>query len=313
MTRDQWVSSLEWAAIAGIIVLDIAFAAATGIAVENWQKKAAALAIIIAAWPAIALLTRLTGFAKGSAVLAEIPGKALAYILVASILEYFLATSGAPFHDGLLGSADRALGFDWPTVCVWIQAHPRLHDGLAFAYFSLAIESCAVLLLLCLFYPARARRFTTALIVSSLFTLPLLWVFPVGGPFVAFHDMNLPQGCFSDAYVGTQHYLKMRAHAFLAIDTETLSGIVTFPSYHATAAALLTYFMRRIPILFPAACLFNAAMIAATPVIGGHYLIDVIAGLVVAAATIYVIERVEAGRPAPRLALWRKRAEEGRA
>jgi membrane-associated phospholipid phosphatase len=307
MGRDHWTTSLEWAVIATILALVLAFAAATGIPVVNWQQRALAIGIVVSAWPAIALLSHATGLAKGTAFLAEIPGKALAYIGIASVLEYYLATSSAPLNDALLIRVDRALGFEWISLCNWAAAHPQIRSAMTFAYFSLQNETLLVLLVISVFYPARARRFTTALIVSSLFTIPLLWVFPVGGPFVAIK--GLPQFCMSDAYVGSQHYMLLRTHGFAAIDAGNLSGIVAFPSYHATSAVLLTYFLRRIPVVYPAAIAFNALMIAATPVIGGHYIIDVVAGIVVAAATIWVLQSIGGGQFAERAPLWRTPAE----
>jgi membrane-associated phospholipid phosphatase len=307
MTSERWLSAGEWAVIVAMLAMDIAFAWATGIPVIHWQKQAAALAIVIAGWPAIALLSHVTGLAKGATFVAEIPGKTLTYILVASVLEYYLATSPLPLHDHLLNGIDRALGFDWIAMCNWVAPHTAIHAALSFAYFNLSNEAGLVLLAIVLFYPRRARRFTTALILSSVLTIPFLWMFPVSGPFIAL--TGLPDYCISDAVIAPHHYMMMRTHGFDAVDIETLSGIVAFPSYHATGALLLTYLLRGIPIVFPAAVAFNALMIAATPLIGGHYLTDVIAGFAVAAATIYLLQRLESRDASERAPLWPTPAE----
>jgi membrane-associated phospholipid phosphatase len=305
MSRDYWISAIEWIIIAGIVAIDVGFARATGIGVDSVWPHAEVLALIILIWPAAVLLTRLTGFAEDGAFLAEIPGKFFTYITVASVLEYYLATSPAPLNDALLIDSDRALGFSWPAACRWLAGHDTLREVLAYPYFSLANECVVVMVVIGLFYPRRARRFSTALILSSMLTIPLLWFFPVGGPFTAFRDSGLPRSCFGIAYDGTRHYLAMRAHAFPAIPLDNIEGIVAFPSYHAACAVLLTYFLRGVPILFPAAILFNLMMLLATPLIGGHYLTDVLAGFAVAAATIYGIERLESGVVGVRLPLWR--------
>jgi membrane-associated phospholipid phosphatase len=307
MSRDYWVSAIEWIVIAGIVAIDVGMAHATGIGVDAngaWTYGET-VALLILIWPATLLLTHVTGFAKDAAFLSEIPGKFFAYIAVASVLEYYLATSPAPLNDGLLIDSDHALGFDWPAACRWLAAHPAVHPFLAYPYFSLATECGVVVAVIGIFYPRRARRFVTALILSSILTIPLLWFFPVGGPFATFHDIGLPRSCFSYAYIGTRDYLAMRTHAYPAIPVAKMTGIVAFPSYHATCAVLLTYFLRGVPVLFPIAVAFNLMMLLATPFIGGHYLTDVVAGLAVAAATIYGIERIEAGFPAERVPLWR--------
>lgn len=297
---------VEWAVVAAIILLDIAFAKATGVPIIHWHKRALGIAIVATAWPASALLIRFTGLAKGAEALAEIVPKALSYIAVASVLEYYLAATSAPLHDDLLIRTDRALGFDWLAVCNWTVAHPQLRTVLSTVYFSMQRETIGVLLVIAIFYPARARRFTTALIISSLFTIPLLRIFPVAGAFVGFKEM--PAGCVTDVALAAQAYMDLRTHAMSGIDVATLTGIVSFPSYHATTAVLLAYFLRRIRVVFPAAIIFNGVMIVAALPIGGHYLTDVLAGLVVAAATIYALERIEGGQMRERLPLWGKRA-----
>jgi membrane-associated phospholipid phosphatase len=304
MKADHWISALEWGVIAVLIITDVAFAQWTGIPVTHWHRRVAAITLIVALWPVALFLTRVSGRARDAAFLAEIPGKAFAYICVATICEYYCATSPAPLHDALLIRLDSLLDFHWPAIYALADAHPQVRDALSFAYFGLAKETCLVLLVIAVFYPRRARRFTTALIVSSLLTIPFLWVFPVAGPLVAFK--NLPQSVYSDVVyrLGPEHYMAMRDHVFSAIDVSNLGGIVSFPSYHATSAVLLAYFLRGIRFVFPAAVAFNAVMLLATPLIGGHYLVDVIAGLVVAAATIGAIEWLEADQVSERVKIF---------
>jgi membrane-associated phospholipid phosphatase len=275
---------VEWAVVAAILLLDIAFAKATGVPIVDWHERALGIAIVATAWPATALLIRFTGLAQGAQSIAEIVPKALSYIAVASVLEYYLAATTAPLHDDLLIRID-----------------------LAAVYFNLQRETMGVLLVIAVFYPARARRFTTALIISSLFTIPLLRIFPVAGAFIGFKDV--PTGCVTEVAQAAQAYMDLRTHTMSSIDVATLTGIVSFPSYHATSAVLLAYFLRGIRFVFPAAIVFNGVMVVAALPIGGHYLTDVLAGLVVAAATIYAVERIEGGQMRDRLPLWRPDAE----
>jgi hypothetical protein len=295
---DRSVSVVEWSAIVALIAIDAIFAATTGIGIRRLGAYTETLAIIFALWPALALLTRATGFAKGGAFLAEAVAKALIFIYVATVLEYYLATSPAPLQDDLLIRADHALGFDWPAVFAWFAVHPAVRQVIAFAYFNLANEAMLVLLVTALFYPARARQVPTALILSSLMTVPVLWIFPVAGAFVAFDHASLPHASY------TADYLGMRAHALAQIPLDDPRGIVSFPSFHASSAVLLTYLVRGIPVLFPATLLFNGLMVLGTPVFGGHYLVDVLAGLAVAGVTIAILEGVDLGKELRRLALF---------
>ena len=55
-----------------------------------------------------------------------------------------------------------------------------------------------------------------------------------------------------------------------------------FPSFHMALAILFTWGFWRIPVARWIALALNVAMAAATPLSGGHYFVDLIAGAVVA-------------------------------
>jgi membrane-associated phospholipid phosphatase len=67
----------------------------------------------------------------------------------------------------------------------------------------------------------------------------------------------------------------------LSFDLSQLQGLISFPSYHTVLAVLLTYAHRRSRLLVPIA-LVNGIMLFSIPSYGGHYLIDIFAGAVVA-------------------------------
>ena len=61
------------------------------------------------------------------------------------------------------------------------------------------------------------------------------------------------------------------------LDLLDLGGIVTFPSFHAASAMLYAWALWPLRWMRPIALLVNGTMLAATPLNGGHYFIDVIA------------------------------------
>jgi len=121
------------------------------------------------------------------------------------------------------------------------------------------------------------------------------WIFPVAGPFVAFGHTDLPQANY------TAHYLGMRNHTLAAIPMDDIRGIISFPSFHVSSAIIMTWFLRRLRYVFSIAVLLNIGMSIGALVIGGHYLIDVIAGIGLGFVTIFVISRLEKGYPEMRL------------
>ena len=92
------------------------------------------------------------------------------------------------------------------------------------------------------------------------------------------------------------------------LDLLGLAGIVTFPSFHAASAVLFTWALWPARWFRPLIVLANGLMLAATPINGGHYFIDLIAGIAIAAGAImaarsvgYAIARRQPGvaLPAP--------------
>jgi hypothetical protein len=65
-----------------------------------------------------------------------------------------------------------------------------------------------------------------------------------------------------------------------------LQGMVSMPSFHTTLAILFIYALRRMPYLLLVSVPLNGTMILSTPTQGGHYLVDVLAGLLLSALTI---------------------------
>jgi membrane-associated phospholipid phosphatase len=75
----------------------------------------------------------------------------------------------------------------------------------------------------------------------------------------------------------------LRDGSFRALVAAGSEGIITFPSLHAALAVILIVALWPIPILRWAILGVNSVMLAATPIDGSHYFIDVLAGIAVAA------------------------------
>ena len=297
---DRSVSIVEWSAIVAIIAIDAIFAANTGIGIRRGRRlyrdvchHLRALAGAGSADPGDRFREGRRVSRRGGGEVADLhlcrdrPPRILSRDLAGAVA----GRSADPRRSRRSGSIGRRCS----------PGSRRIGDVrkvIAFAYFNLANEAILVLLVTALFYPMRARQVPTALILSSLMTVPMLWVFPVAGAFVAFDHVSLPHASF------TADYLGMRAHALAQIPLDDPRGIISFPSFHASSAVLLTYLVRGIPVLYPAMLLFNGLMVLGTPVFGGHYLVDVLAGLAVAGLTIAILEGVDLGKELSRVALF---------
>ena len=79
-------------------------------------------------------------------------------------------------------------------------------------------------------------------------------------------------------------------------------GIITFPSLHAALAVIVIAALWPIAILRWVFLALNTAMLAATPIDGSHYFVDVLAGIALAALAVMAAQAIAAraaSRPAP--------------
>src|SRR5262249_46307597 len=78
---------------------------------------------------------------------------------------------------------------------------------------------------------------------------------------------------------------QVRGHATVMLDPEQMPGLVSFPSFHTAAGLIIAACLWRTSLFWPAV-VFSALMIAATPVLGGHYFVDLLSGAAVTLAVL---------------------------
>jgi len=78
-------------------------------------------------------------------------------------------------------------------------------------------------------------------------------------------------------------------------------GIITFPSVHAALAVIVVIALWPIAVLRWVFLLLNVAMLAATPIDGSHYFVDVLAGIALALLSLLLAQSIAArvASPAP--------------
>lgn len=204
-------------------------------------------------------------------------------------IHYSALTFKRPEIDAHLLLLDRALGFDWQSLNDWFRARPMIDVVLSVAYASLVAQ-----LLIALFFLSKpnhemeTRELLNAYCLSLIVTVLLAAIWPAhamcrmaGLETSADPDILGRAACaFLPVYDG------LRDGTLTILDWSHIDGLVTFPSFHTTAAILLAWSMRNVPIARWVFLVLNILMIVATPTHGGHYLIDVLAGAVLAVASI---------------------------
>lgn len=203
----------------------------------------------------------------------------------------FMVTALArPMADDLLSRADVFLGFDWVGLFRFYQRHPNILPFARLAYFSmLALLAIIPLALVITGREARAWVFITAYAFAGVATVAIHPFFPAAGPYVHFGiaPADLPSLGLRFPWVVGETIDAIRSGKVREIST-SLSGLVSFPSFHAASGFLLAWAIAPVPRLRVLLILLIAAMIAATPTIGSHYFIDLVAGAIVALLAIFL-------------------------
>jgi hypothetical protein len=228
-------------------------------------------------------------------------------ILLISILTplTYLATSiGLPLWDTSLLIYDRALGFDFLNYLDFINHHPQLMQILSPAYNSITWQLFAIGIVVpvagCYRRTGEAIcAFMIALLATTCISafVPAIGVYGTLGLSASDFPYFEPNGYYDtlrDAPL-------LRDGQLRALNLLRLVGVLTFPSFHAASATLYMWAFWPLSWLRPIIIPLNIIMIAATPLGGGHYLVDVIAGIIVAVLAILATQ-VISGRLTPEYA-----------
>jgi hypothetical protein len=84
----------------------------------------------------------------------------------------------------------------------------------------------------------------------------------------------------------------LRDGTFRSLLGEGAEGIITFPSLHAAAGLLFIFALWPVRYLSWIIAALNTVMIASTPIDGGHYFSDAIAGMMIAILCWVAVSRV---------------------
>lgn len=230
--------------------------------------------------------------ADGLRILTLAGGLFALFGLFAGLFMYLASDTSAPLIDGALARADAALGLHWLPLLERVNAAPLVARGLVFAYATTG--PVLILLFPLLAFSRREDRLMelVALIaVTSLFTGILMYLFPAAGAYAWFQPAA-PLWSNLSAQAGMWHYEVLQelrsGRPFTYLQSQA-TGLVTFPSFHTVLAIITAYAARGIRGVFPVLLVLNAIVVVSTVPEGGHYVVDVIAGGLVAVVGIVAV------------------------
>jgi hypothetical protein len=212
-----------------------------------------------------------------------------AFSAAASLLNYFLLTFHGPRIDAALAAADLWLGFDWMRMMTAMADHPRLNAMLFYVYNSVLPQIALMVVLLGWLGNAdKIYRFCIAVAVSALTCIAIWSVAPSFGaisvyPAQAFSHMTLAL----DSHYAAELIRMLDQGPGLITPTDT-KGLIGFPSYHAVLALLVIWYARAFARLFWLFAGLNVIVLVATPIQGGHHLVDILAAVPVTAFALWL-------------------------
>jgi membrane-associated phospholipid phosphatase len=230
-------------------------------------------------------------FARGLTLLTLAGSLILPLVFTGVLFEYLATSAGMPLLDPSLDAIDRAMGFDWYSFLAITNARPVVSGILLFAYWSTGPVLLGALLILAFRGDIhRLSEFLAVLALCSLCTGVLMVLVPAAGAFTqhaSVEDIFIHWPFF-------RTFQALRSDAIPIVDFSKSEGLVTFPSFHTVLAIITTCALRDLRVLFWIVLGLNSLVIVSTLPEGGHYLVDVIAGILVAGVSIIIVAVVEA-------------------
>jgi hypothetical protein len=276
---------LIWAIVAAVAAVVLAAPFLSGFYLD-WRSFGAPAAAVIALCAGAWFYThwrREPRLASGLQCTAQL----VAFTAVGAPLSYIAAAAAAafPLQDALFDSIDRALGLDWRALLAWMNAQQLGHWFFTFAYMSFTLQATTTVLALAFCGQlVRLRVFMLALALSALVCIAISVVLPAEGIWGYY---NLSRADYPAIVPATRElhlpiFHGLRDGSLRALTGLNSEGIIVFPSFHAALAVIFIAALWPVPVLRWIGVAVNGVMLVATPIDGGHYFIDVPAGVAVA-------------------------------
>ncbi|MEO8175101.1 MAG: phosphatase PAP2 family protein [Sphingomicrobium sp.] len=220
----------------------------------------------------------------------------LLYSAIGIILSYLVARANNPLWDSTLQRWDVALGFDWMAAMRLVDKSPLAVGIINVAYHSLIPQ---VIVVVCALGFQRRIFELRAVMLAAMLCGSVCIVISAFMPAVAYGvHLGIRPGDFqnvfpSAGFIKMPDFETLRSGTIHELDIVKMQGLITFPSYHSglSVVTFWGFWAARQNWLRILGMTLAALTVVSTPIIGGHYLVDVIAGGVIAVACIAIARR----------------------
>ena len=185
-------------------------------------------------------------------------------------ITYLSARADFPMQDHLFAAMDQAIGFDWTSWARFFILRPWLADAAGLVYASYYVQPfLAVIVLHRIGQGSENANYFLAMIIALTVEIVISTALPAIGPARA-------EGIVYDS-------MKVMARLRSGeLEDFPYVGIIAFPSFHTAMAVLSALVYRRMKPFFVMAIVWNVLMLFTIPYPGNHYLVDILAGILIA-------------------------------
>ncbi len=224
-------------------------------------------------------------------ILAESAFILFLFLLFGSIgppAQYVAVALNRPLVDPWLAAGDAHMGVNVPALTAWTRTHPLIANVLRHAYVTLLPQFFLPIVILGPVLRNRRHMWEYAFHFHfcSLVTLAALALFPAECPFTYYG-----YECLVNMARFIRHFHGFRDGTLTVIRFDDIEGLISFPSFHVAGAVMVTWAFRRHRWFFIPLLGLNAALTAATVMLGIHYAIDTVATAVMFAGSLIIHRR----------------------
>ncbi len=259
----------------------------------DWAGYLTILALV-AGLLTLGLFYRVSGRSERIGAAGISAGLFIFFSLCLSMFNYLLLPLWREPIDLGLNAIDQLFGYSWPAVIEWAGQNPVFNSIVRFAYLSTIPQIAAIIVILGL--TGKIKELNTLIVavtITATFTITFWGLFPSLGA-KSLYDLPLAMELLASPVVSTAYgdqMLLMAKEGPGLISPKEIKGLVAFPSYHIVLSGLAVYAARTVKWIFPFYLVLNALILPGIYMHGGHHLVDLPAGLLVAAVGLYLARK----------------------
>lgn len=221
------------------------------------------------------------------------------YIIIsvgAVLISILLAVISRDYADSTFSWLDHILffGFEWETHVPLMISNNFMGYILSYAYASLNWQPFFAIAYL--FFVKKEQRYWKSLTATSISLMTCMIVFPLFPALGGYVHFNIPHLSVPNVMVGSAwHYPQvlqsLKSGEINYIGVESLEGIIAMPSFHAASSIILAWSFLSTRLKWPFIILNIVMLISSVP-IGGHYILDVVAGSLTAISALWAAKHL---------------------